>query len=462
MRPSNVLHEVKHIRAPAAGKLLDVIVPFLNDAKILANDLIQIGAVYIDKVRELNPDALVQADAYVRVHTRPRRFPMMSKVDWKERMIHICDDYAVLNKPGGVPVHASTDNVVETCLAEVGRLIGGAVHPLHRLDVPTHGLLILGRTSQFNAHFCSMMRQRYVRKEYLALAYRAPPLGLMVHWMKPSERSPKEVDYKSHGEGWQECRLIVKHVSVVPGAELTPAAHQLIASQSLPGAPSADHPEQAAKAAAMSDAAAAFEVRIELLTGRTHQIRAQLAKEGCHIVGDEMYSSGPGPQSDDADGAGDGADGGGPGEDAVDQAKRLARGMEEGGTLALQAVLLQFPRLHAVPQGGETPRGKAPHVKLSKRQRREARAREAEEHAQAALAGGPEAEAEAAAAAAAAEAAAEAYGPAGPAVYAEEDLVRFALPHPWWRASQPASAPADAAACRGPGQPGPPPALPRP
>jgi 23S rRNA-/tRNA-specific pseudouridylate synthase len=420
--------------SPAAGKLLDVIIPFLNDAKILANGLIQIGAVYIDRVRELNPDALVPADAYVRVHTRPRRFPMVSKVDWNERMVHICDDFAVLNKPGGVPVHASTDNIIETCLAAVSRLVGGSVHPLHRLDVPTHGLLILGRTSQFNAHFCSMMRQRYVRKEYLALAYRAPPLGLMVHWMKPSERSPKEVDYESHGEGWQECRLIVKHVSIVPGAELSPAAHQLIASQSLPGAPSADHPPEQAPT---PDAAATFEVRIELLTGRTHQIRAQLAKEGCHIIGDEMYCSGPG-QSDDADGAddaGDGADDGGRGEDGVDQAKRLAREMEEGGTLALQAVLLQFPRLHAVPQGGDRPIGKAPYVKLSKRQRREARAREAEEHAQAALAGRPDAaEAEATAAAAAA----EAYGPAGPAVYAEEDLLRFALPHPWWRVSPPA------------------------
>ncbi len=426
MTPSKVLHEVKHIRAPAAGKLLDVIIPFLNEAKIFANDLIQIGAVYIDRVRELNPEALVQADAYVRVHTKPRRFPMASKVDWNERMIHICDDFVVLDKPGGVPVHGSTDNILETCVAEVsGRLSGGSVHPLHRLDVPTHGLMVLGRTSQFNAHFCSMMRQRYVQKEYLALAYRAPPLGMMVHWMKPSERSPKEVDYNSHGEGWQECKLIVKHVVMVPETELSPAVHQLIASQSLRVAAREDHPP---KPTATPDAA--FEVRIELLTGRTHQIRAQLAKEGCHIVGDEMYCSGQGPLScgadsdNDADGAGDGGGDGGPGEEVVDQAKRLAREMEVEGTLALQAVLVQFPRLHAVPQGGEAPRGKPPRVKQSKRQRREALAREAEEHAQAALAGGPHVEAQAEA---------QVLGPAGPAVYAEEDVLRFELPHPWWR-----------------------------
>ena len=34
-----------------------------------------------------------------------------------------------------------------------------------------------------------------------------------------------------------------------------------------------------------------LEVRLKLETGRTHQLRAQLAFEGCPIVGDELYGS---------------------------------------------------------------------------------------------------------------------------------------------------------------------------
>ncbi|CAN0508700.1 unnamed protein product, partial [Scytosiphon promiscuus] len=33
------------------------------------------------------------------------------------------------------------------------------------------------------------------------------------------------------------------------------------------------------------------EVQVELLTGRTHQIRGQLAAEGCPIYGDLLYGS---------------------------------------------------------------------------------------------------------------------------------------------------------------------------
>ena len=32
-----------------------------------------------------------------------------------------------------------------------------------------------------------------------------------------------------------------------------------------------------------------YEAEIQLLTGRTHQIRAQMAFEGSSVIGDEMY-----------------------------------------------------------------------------------------------------------------------------------------------------------------------------
>jgi 23S rRNA pseudouridine1911/1915/1917 synthase len=423
------MHDVRHIRAPTAGRLIDIIVPLIIDAEYRAHELIRFGAVYVDKVRETSPDAMVQSDAYLRIHTKPRRFPMVSKVDWPKRIIHASDEVVIIDKPGGVPVHGSTDNILETCMAEVERIVGSALHPLHRLDVPTHGLLAFGKTPSFSAHFCSMMRQGHVRKEYLALTYRAPTLGLMVHFMKPSERSPKVVERDAPESNWQECKLVVKAVNMIPFEELSKAAQEVIAAQQTP---SNSMKEKECAEIITTTSACTYEVRIELLTGRTHQIRAQLSKEGCYIVGDVMYNG-----QDEASGAD------GPGAEETNQLKTLAREMEEEGTLALQAVRLQFPRMGAVAHGERKATGHGPHkyVKQSKRQRREARVRDAEERSRPAplpdgAAGddtGPPAAADAGERAETAR--------SGPA-YAEEDTLRFELHRPWWRA--PADTPARA------------------
>ena len=379
------IHEIKHFRASATGRLVDIILPLLMDAEYPALDLIRIGAVYIDKIRETNPDATVQCDAYVRIHTRPRRFPMASKINWKQRILHICEHFVVINKPGGVPVHASTDNILETCVAEVERLVGGSLHPLHRLDVPTHGLLAFGKSTESSAHFCSMMRQRHVHKEYLALTYRAPPLGLMVHWMKPSERSPKEVEREAQEDNWQECKLLVKKVNTMPITLLSATARQVIAAQLRC---SSLHGEERASPQSTNVSFTAentFEVRIELLTGRTHQIRAQLSREGYFLVGDEMYHSEAKCTSDKLR---KGEDADGTAADEASRSKTLAREMEVEGTLALQAVSMRFPAMCSASLSSGTESSRRGPRKLSKRQRREARMKMAEEESQADAAGG--------------------------------------------------------------------------
>ena len=424
--------DVKHFRAPTTGKLIDIIVPLIMDAEYHALELIRFGAVYVDRVRETSPDAMVPSNAYVRIHTKPRRFPMASKVDWNQRVVHASNDFVLINKPGGVPVHASTDNMLETCVAEVGRLVGCSLHPLHRLDVPTHGLLALGKTPEFSAHFCAMMRQGQVRKEYLTLTYRAPPLGLMLHWMKPSERSPKVVEREAPEENWQECKLVVKAVHPLTETQLSESARQVIAAQKIQNSPVVGTTPGSVQTMP-TESACTFEVRIELLTGRTHQIRAQLSKEGYHIVGDAMYP----PHDPSAADASDGA-----AADESSHAKTLAREMEVEGTLALQAVRMRFPRMGAVPQGeGESAgRGGRKYVKLSKRQRREARVREAEESQLRPVQPPPGAAADLDACPPAASdggGCAEAAG--GSQLYGEDDMLSFELGCPWWRVTEAAA-----------------------
>eukprot|EP00293_Proteomonas_sulcata_P005160 CAMPEP_0184329720 /NCGR_PEP_ID=MMETSP1049-20130417/144295_1 /TAXON_ID=77928 /ORGANISM="Proteomonas sulcata, Strain CCMP704" /LENGTH=205 /DNA_ID=CAMNT_0026652103 /DNA_START=406 /DNA_END=1023 /DNA_ORIENTATION=+ len=153
--------------------------------------------------------------------------------------------------------------------------------------------------------------------------------------MEPSKRSPKLVRAE-YQDGWQDCRLEIKRITRRGPEELSPRALDVMRDQRSrrPGG-------QGAEPGTLQ----AFEIEIELLTGRTHQIRAQLSALACPLVGDEMYGDSGAVEQDS-------------------QAKDLARKMEVEGTLALQANYISFQGLGSAQEGqepgGQEPGGQEP------------------------------------------------------------------------------------------------------
>ena len=245
-------------------------------SEMCIRDRCALGAVYVGGERALDPRAPVGANAHVRVHTRPRRYPAADATDWRRAVVHDGGSFVVLNKPRGVPTHATVDNVVETCQAQLGALLGVPLGCPHRLDVPTRGLLVLSKGSgPFLQAFSAALRERRVRKRYRALCAPSladdappPPLGELRHWILPGEHEPTRLAPIGDGAplaGWREC------VSVV-------------------------HAVRASRARFVDDAPSVgarrlVELELELCTGRTHQLRAQLAHIGWPIVGDDVYAA---------------------------------------------------------------------------------------------------------------------------------------------------------------------------
>jgi 23S rRNA pseudouridine1911/1915/1917 synthase len=172
------------------------------------------------------------------------------------------DNYILaIDKPAGLQVEADAwghDSVQE----EVGRYFSSTypwkkqliVGIAHRLDRPASGLLLLAKTPMALKNLNLQFEQRAVAKKYLALVEGTmpSPSGELLDWLKKDSAQKRAVVAGRDDPQAQESRLLYQVLELAGGKSL---------------------------------------LSVELLTGRYHQIRAQLSAQGCPIVGDEKYGS---------------------------------------------------------------------------------------------------------------------------------------------------------------------------
>ncbi|KAJ1494367.1 pseudouridine synthase [Baffinella frigidus] len=236
-----------------------------------ANYLIFLGAVFVRPLGETkwerkDEPSVVPPGSDVKVYTEPRRFPACA-VDWKKRLLSLHPDFAVIDKPPVLPCQAVESNSLETAPACAQAGLGlGRLYLAHRLDAAAEGVLVLARTRGALSRFTKWQQEgKLIRKEYRALTVGTPAVGKLEHFLSPSTRGPgllRNVKQK----GWKRCEL--KVLSVKPFAPENGISPEVLAlARGLP----------------------LNEVRVELVTGRRHQIRAQLSAVGAPILGDTLY-----------------------------------------------------------------------------------------------------------------------------------------------------------------------------
>ncbi len=224
--------------------------------------LISFGAVYLNHIRQTDGSVPVIPTDIIRVHLDPKRYGV-NRDDIRNRIVFENEDFVVVDKPSGLPMHPTLDNLQENLISA----FDFKAYVTHRLDVPTSGLVVIAKTKTYQTLFNNLVARRELKKIYQAFVKTPPPrLGIWRHYMKVTDRAPKEVlgvEEVPEGdhENYDECLLEI--LSTVPyrsTKEMDGTGHLLT---------------------------------IELLTGRTHQIRAQLSKIGSPILGDELYGGTP-------------------------------------------------------------------------------------------------------------------------------------------------------------------------
>ncbi len=125
---------------------------------------------------------------------------------------------------------------------------------VHRLDRPVSGVVLFARTSKALTRLNQMFQDKVIKKTYWAIVENRPEQekGRLEHYMKKNREKNRSAVHDREKSGTKKAILDYELIVSFTNYHL---------------------------------------LEINLQTGRHHQIRAQLARIGCHIKGDLKYGA---------------------------------------------------------------------------------------------------------------------------------------------------------------------------
>ncbi|MFC1854794.1 RluA family pseudouridine synthase [Candidatus Dependentiae bacterium] len=221
--------------------------------KLIKEDLVKIDGKPVKKAgQKIKPGYVVTVS-----FAAPKAIDLTPcKVDFE--IVDIQPDFLIINKPTGLTVHPAASAPDETTLVH-GLLhefkemknFGKSERPgiVHRLDKNTSGLLIVARNEISQAKLSQMFQERKIKKHYKAV--------VCGH---PVREGKIDIAIGRHPK--------LRHKMACNGTAMRSALTFFSVEKYFE-----DHSL----------------LNIQIITGRTHQIRVHMAYEGHPIVGDPMY-----------------------------------------------------------------------------------------------------------------------------------------------------------------------------
>ncbi len=213
-----------------------------------ARAMIEAGSVYLEGRRCRTASKFVLAGAAITLEDAP---PRVLLAEAEVRVLWEGEGIEALDKPAGIPFAPTRSAVQGTLLHALARTLGrpmNQLHPVHRLDTPTSGVVLVALDARAAAFMSGALQDGLVTKTYLAWVSGAPrpPEG---EWTWPL------TEVQSDGR-----------VRIAPSGRPALSRYKTLERR--------------------DDASL---LQLQPVTGRTHQLRAHCAEAGCPVLGDRTY-----------------------------------------------------------------------------------------------------------------------------------------------------------------------------
>ena len=197
--------------------------------------------VRVDGVR-VNEDVQVHRGAVIRVYTTVKT---AEDYDYDVETVYEDDNLFIFNKSKGLETEG------DVSLLSYARRLNPNAHPVHRLDVNTDGLIIVAKSEKARDLLVEQIKSRNIEKHYACAVYGALTGNktMSAYLLKDATKS-KVTIYDKKVDG--AVKIITEYTVI----------------KSFPDYTVLD---------------------VNLITGRTHQIRAHLSHIGHPILGDGKY-----------------------------------------------------------------------------------------------------------------------------------------------------------------------------
>lgn len=251
------------IPASAAGQRLDQVLAelFPDYSRSRLQQWIRAGAVRVDGAQRKGKERVLGGERVV-ISAELEEDTGVIAQDIALDIVYEDRDLLVIDKPAGLVVHPAAgnrDGTLQNALLHYDPLLATVPRAgiVHRLDKDTSGLLVVARNLTAHQSLVAQLQARSVKREYLAIVW-----GLLV--------SGGSIDAPIGRHATDRKRMAVSSF----------------------GKPAITHYriEERFRAHTL--------VRVNLETGRTHQIRVHMASIRHPLLGDPVYGGRPRPPAD--------------------------------------------------------------------------------------------------------------------------------------------------------------------